>query len=75
MLKHIRNILFIFIGMVAAGYLALVCVYALPTKPISQNVAEASNIMQMDGSHPELIYGHQATMLDNLTDSFIKMLQ
>lgn len=72
MLKHIRNILFIFIGMVAVGYLALVCVYALPTKPISQNVAEASNIMQMDGSHPELIYGHQDTMLDNLTDS--KML-
>lgn len=71
MLKHIRNILFIFIGMVAVGYLALVCVYALPTKPISQNVAEASNIMQMDGSHPELVYGHQDTMLDNLTDSIM----
>lgn len=71
MLKHIRNILFIFIGMVAVGYLALICVYALPTKPISQNVAEASNIMQMDGSHPELVYGHQDTMLDNLTDSIM----
>ena len=71
MLKHIRNILFIFIGIVVVGYLSLVCVYALPTEPISRNVAEASNIMQMDGSHPELIYGHQDTMLDNLTDSII----
>lgn len=71
MLKHIRNILFIFIGMVAAGYLALVCVYALPTEPIQKNVAEAANIMQMDGSHPELVYGHQDTMLDNLTDSIM----
>ncbi len=71
MLKHIRNIIFIFIGLVAAGYLALVCVYALPTEPIRKNVAEASNIMQMDGSHPELVYGHQDTMLDNLTDSIM----
>ena len=71
MFKHIRNILFIFIGMVAAGYLALVCVYALPTEPIQKNVAEAANIMQMDGSHPELVYGHQDTMLDNLTDSIM----
>ena len=71
MLKHIRNILFIFIGIVVVGYLSLVCVYALPTEPISRNVAEASNIMQMDGSHPELIYGHQDTMLDNLTDSIM----
>lgn len=71
MLKHIRNILLIFIGMVAAGYLALVCVYALPTGPIQKNVAEAANIMQMDGSHPELVYGHQDTMLDNLTDSIM----
>lgn len=71
MLKHIKNILFIFIGMVAAGYLALVCVYALPTEPIHKNVAEAANIMQMDGSHPELIYGHQDTMIDNLTDSIM----
>lgn len=71
MLKHIRNILFIFIGMVAAGYLALVCVYTLPIGPIQKNVAEAANIMQMDGSHPELVYGHQDTMLDNLTDSIM----
>lgn len=71
MLKHIRNILFIFLGLVVAGYLALVCVYALPTGPIQKNVAEAANIMQMDGSHPELVYGHQDTMLDNLTDSIM----
>lgn len=71
MFKHIRNILFIFIGMVAAGYLALVCVYALPTDHIQKNVMEAANIMQADGSHPELIYGHQDTMLDNLTDSIM----
>lgn len=71
MFKHIRNILFVFIGMVATGYLALVCVYALPIGPIQQNVAEAANIMQMDGSHPELVYGHQDTMLDNLTDSIM----
>ncbi len=71
MVKHIRNFLFIFIGMVAAGYLALVGVYALPTEPIQKNVAEAANILQMDGSHPELIYGHQDTMLDNLTDSIM----
>lgn len=71
MFKHIRNILFIFIGMVAAGYLALVCVYALPIGPIQKNVAEAANIVQMEGSHPELVYGHQDTMLDNLTDSIM----
>lgn len=69
--KHIRNIILILIGMVAAGYLALVCVYALPTGPIQKNVLEAANIMQMDGSHPELVYGHQDTMLDNLTDSIM----
>ena len=71
MVKHIRNFLFIFIGMVAAGYMALVGVYALPTEPIQKNVAEAANILQMDGSHPELIYGHQDTILDNLTDSIM----
>ena len=71
MLKHIRNSLFILLGMVLAGYLALVCVYALPTKPIQENVSEAANILQMDGSHPELIYGHQDTILDNLTDSIM----
>ena len=32
MFRHIRNIIFIFLGMVLVGYLALVCVYALPTK-------------------------------------------
>jgi len=74
MFKHIRNILLIFIGMVVAGYLALVCVYALPSGPIQKNVAEAANIMQMDGSHPELIYGHQDTMLDNLTDSIMLLM-
>lgn len=71
MLKVIKNIVLISIGLVIAGYLALVCVYLLPTAPIQQNVQEASNIMQMEGSHPELIYGHQDTMLDNLTDSIM----
>lgn len=71
MLKYIKNIVLISIGLVTAGYLALVCVYLLPTAPIQQNVQEASNIMQMEGSHPELIYGHQDTMLDNLTDSIM----
>ena len=71
MMKEVKNLLLIFAGMVAAGYLALVCVYALPTKPIQINVMEAANILQMDGSHPELIYGHQDTMLDNLTDSIM----
>ncbi len=71
MLKSIKNIFILFAGLVAAGYLAMICVYALPTDPIKKNVAEASNIMQMDGSHPELVYGHQDTMLDNLTDSIM----
>ncbi len=71
MLKEIKNLLLIFITLVAVGYLALVCVYALPTKPIQTNVMEASNILQMEDSHPELIYGHQDTMLDNLTDSIM----
>lgn len=71
MLKLIKNILLIFLGLVAAGYLALVCVYALPTSAIQQNVAEAANIIAMEESHPELIYGHQDTMLDNLTDSIM----
>lgn len=71
MMKEVKNLLLMFVGMVVAGYLALVCVYALPTKPIQTNVMEAANILQMDGSHPELIYGHQDTMLDNLTDSIM----
>lgn len=71
MLKQIRNILLIFIGLVAAGYFALVLVYALPTGPIGENVLEASNIMHIERSHQELIYGHQDTMLDNLTDSIM----
>ena len=40
-------------------------------KNIQENVAEAANIMQKDGSHPELVYGHQDTMIDNLTDSIM----
>lgn len=71
MLKMMRNILAIFLGLLIGGYIALVCVYALPTDAIRQNVSEASNIIQMEGSHPELIYGHQDTMLDNLTDSIM----
>lgn len=61
----------IFVGLVTAGYLALVCVYALPIEPIQENVLEAANIIETEESHPELIYGHQDTMLDNLTDSIM----
>ena len=71
MVKLIKNIVIIFAGLVAAGYLALVCVYALPTGSIQENVMEAANIIEMEESHPELIYGHQDTMLDNLTDSIM----
>lgn len=71
MLKHIRNILLIFISIVAVGYFALVFVYLLPIRPIQENVLEASNIMYIERSHQELIYGHQDTMLDNLTDAIM----
>lgn len=70
-MKDMKNLLLILIGLIVAGYLALVSVYALPTKPIQNNVLKAANILQADGSHPELIYGHQDTMLDNLTDSIM----
>ena len=71
MLKHIRNFFLIFISLVAVGYFALVFVYLLPIKPIQENVLEASNIMHIERSHQELIYGHQDTMLDNLTDAIM----
>ena len=71
MFDFLKKIIITFLGLVILGYLALVIVYLLPTSAIQKNVAEAANIIQMEKSHPELVYGHQDTMLDNLTDSIM----
>lgn len=56
---------------IAAGYLLMILVFLLPTKPMQANVSESLDIFATEREYHRVIPGYISTQLDNYTDSWM----
>ena len=54
---------------VAAGFILLLCVFALPTEPMRENVLNSSEQWYSEGAWPVGIPGYSGSIRDNFTDA------
>lgn len=69
--SRIRNIVLILFAGGCMGLVLLVLVNMIPTDPMIKNARASVDIFKIEGTHPQVIHGYQATTLDNYTDAWM----
>lgn len=68
------NLCIIYIIMLLTGYLSISFVYMIPTRNMAKHIFESSEVFEKEGVYPQLIAGHEDSILDNWTDAIMLMI-
>lgn len=71
LVRSIKSAILILIAGGVIGIILLVFAYMIPTDSIIENARASVDIFKIEGSHPQVIHGYQATTLDNYTDAWM----
>ena len=71
MFRRIKNTVLILFAGGCIGLILLVLVNTIPTDSMIKNARASVDIFKIEGTHPQVIHGYQATTLDNYTDAWM----
>lgn len=68
------NLCMIYLMMLFAGYFSVSFAYMLPAENMQKHIYESKEVFEKEGVYPQLMEGHEDSILDNWTDAIMLMV-